>query len=279
MLSDKQKNVAVIMTVYKNDSLSFLKEALNSMIEQSYSLQDIYVGVDGPVPSPVKDFLLSHENSENISVIFFDENRGLASALNSLIDTILDKGIYSYVARMDSDDISRPLRITKQVEFLEEHRDIDVCGTSCREFGATFALNEKHLPLTPHLLLDFSITHCPFIHPSVMFRCSVFESGFRYPVHTALTEDMALWFILLNNGYKFSNINEILIDFRLNENTLLRRTGWSKAVSEFNIRIKNMFSLRKVSLKNITLITSRLVFHILPIFIMKYVYKNMRNNN
>ena len=87
---------------------------------------------------------------------------------------------------------------------------------------------------------------------------------------------MALWFILLNEGCKFSNINEILLDYRLNENTIARRTGADKAFSEFKIRFSNMRTLNKVSIRNVTLVFARLVFHVLPNSVMKLAYKRLR---
>jgi hypothetical protein len=188
--------VAIIMSVYKSDSLDYLKESVKSMLEQTYSNIKFYLYCDGPVPADISDYLLSLELScKSVVLKSSKKNEGLANALNQLLDVILLDGTFDYIARMDSDDISRPQRLAKQVEFLEGNTSIDVCGTSCREFGASFALEEKHLPESHEELMNFSVTHCPLIHPSVMFRSSVFLSGIRYPVDTSLTEDMALWSI------------------------------------------------------------------------------------
>ena len=268
-------NVAVIMSVYRSDSLEYLKSSVESILTQTFNKFTLFIYRDGVVPTDVDEYL-STLDLENEAVTFFtsENNTGLANALNKLIDIVLLEGSFEYIARMDSDDISKPERISKQVAFLETNKHIDVCGTSCHEFGAS--LEEKHLPESHEQLLNFSVTHCPFIHPSVMFRTSVFLSGIRYPVDTSLTEDMALWFILLNEGCKFSNINEILLDYRLNENTIARRTGADKAFSEFKIRFSNMRTLNKVSIRNVTLVFARLVFHVLPNSVMKLAYKRLR---
>ncbi|HBY86124.1 MAG TPA: glycosyl transferase [Colwellia sp.] len=271
------KKVAVIMSVYRSDSLEFLKDAVNSIIAQTYNEVSFFIYRDGVVPPEVDEYLKFIELTyKNIILIVSESNSGLAYALNMLIDHIILDGSFSYIARMDSDDISRTERINKQVDFFECNSRVDVCGTSCREFGASFALEAKHLPESHEELLDFSITHCPFIHPSVMFSVDVFSSGIRYPTDTSLTEDMALWFVLLNKGVRFSNLNEVLIDYRLNENTIERRSGWDKAWSEFRIRYTNMLSLNKVSFRNIMLVSARLVFHLLPNSVMKLAYRKAR---
>lgn len=109
-----------------------------------------------------------------------------------------------------------------------------------------------------------------------MFRSVVFIAGNRYGTDTTLTEDMELWFSLLKKGYRFGNINEVLLDYRLNENTIERRKGTDKAWSEVRIRISNMFALNKFSLKNLLLICSRILFHVMPSTLIKLAYKKAR---
>lgn len=268
--------VAVIMSIYFHDKFSNLKTAVNSILSQTYQYVDLYIYIDGNISVINQEYIDLLSKNDRVFIFKSTENHGLASALNCLISHVIDDGNYAFIARMDADDISRNDRILRQVEYLNMNPDIDVCGTSCREFGASFALEEKHLPITHQELLDFSIVRCPFIHPSVMFRRRVFETGIRYPTDTALTEDMALWFELLVSGFKFANINEVLLDYRLNENTIKRRKGMDKALSEVKIRLYYMFKLKRISFKSILLILSRFAFHLLPDSIMKYAYKNVR---
>ncbi|WP_217530664.1 glycosyltransferase [Vibrio cholerae] len=268
--------VAIIMSVYRSDTLDNIKLSFSSILEQESEVPYIYIFRDGEVNINVQCYLDELSTLDNVYVIQSESNLGLSKALNILIDKVMLNEDVEFIARMDADDIARNKRIKRQVEFLIENPDIDICGTSCREFGASFALEEKHLPITHQELLDFSIVRCPFIHPSVMFRRRVFETGIRYPTDTALTEDMALWFELLVSGFKFANINEVLLDYRLNENTIKRRKGMDKALSEVKIRLYYMFKLKRISFKSILLILSRFAFHLLPDSLMKYAYKNVR---
>lgn len=267
-------DVAVIMSVYRSDDPTFLKDAIDSVLNQTVPCK-VFLCRDGIVDSPLQKVIDQYLEYEMVVGLLLDENKGLASSLNSLIDLVV-KEEFKYVARMDSDDISRNERFFKQIKFLQENPDISVCGTFCREFGATYALEKKGLPVAHTELIDFSIYRCPFIHPSVMFKMDIFKKGYRYPTNTKLTEDMALWFELLVDGFKFGNVNEVLLDYRLTENTIERRKGVSKAWSEFFIRSRYMFKLRMVTLNNIAKITSRLIFHILPSSLVKLAYKKLR---
>lgn len=221
-----KKKVAVIMSIYKHDVLPYFIDAVESILNQSYPC-DLFIYRDGCVSESIQSYLDSISSLPQVKCVYSPVNEGLAVALNCLIDKVVELD-YEYVARMDSDDLSRANRIEKQVFYFNQNINVDLCGTSCREFGASFSLEEKHLPCDHESLLDFSISRCPFIHPSVMFRSKVFRDGVRYPTDTAFTEDMALWFSLLRKGYRFGNVKEVLLDYRLNEKTIFRRKGLKK---------------------------------------------------
>lgn len=266
------------MSVYRGDSFAFVRESLESIFRQTYIGLDVFLFRDGPIDAELQRYL--EESAKNTNYLHFiesDVNIGLACGLNKLLDLVLALEKYEYIARMDSDDISLPERISVQVEYLNKNTGIDVVGSFCEEFGASFALKKKKLPVLHNDLLDFSITRCPFIHPTVMFRTKVFTSSdVRYPTDTALTEDMSLWLLLLAEGYRFANIPEVLLKYRLNENTVDRRRGIGKGWSEAAIRFNYMFKLNRVSLRNVSLISFRIIYHILPATLIKYMYKNMR---
>ncbi|EKB5072123.1 glycosyltransferase [Vibrio cholerae] len=270
-------NVAIIMSVYKSDNLDYFKVAVESVLNQTYENFTLFIWRDGAVPGEIDDYLNQLIGNSRCVINLCPENKGLAKSLNSMIDIVIQNGNFDYIARMDSDDISYKDRIESQVEFLENNPSIDVIGGKCREFGASFALEEKSLPQNHDELVDFSITRCPFIHPTVMFRARVFlDNEIRYPTNTSLTEDMALWFLLLSKGFKFANINKVLLDYRLNEATLSRRRGLAKSFSEVKIRFYYMHILNRYSFKNITAVIMRIIFHIMPVYFVKLAYRHAR---
>ncbi|PSU19320.1 glycosyl transferase [Photobacterium phosphoreum] len=270
----RNSKVAVIMSLYRSDDPEMLKIAIDSILNQTFKC-DLLVYQDGEVSKKLAETIQYYVENNNLTLFINSINKGLAVGLNCLINHAIEQE-YEYIARMDSDDISRPERIKKQVNFLKLNTEVDVLGTSCQEFSSPFALSEKHLPKTHDELLDFSITRCPFIHPTVMFRADVFKAGYRYPEDVILTEDMAFWFLLLNNNIRFANMNEILLDYRLNETTIIRRKGLNKSINEVKLRTRNMISLKKITAKNVFLITARIGFHLLPSYFVKLAYKKIR---
>lgn len=270
----KHNQVAVIMSVYRNDVPSYFKDAVESILNQTMPV-DLLICCDGPLTEELVALVDCYSKKYNVIVINNTENKGLAYSLNQLIELALKRG-HTYIARMDSDDISHLNRIQEQFNFLENNRSIDVLGSACSEFGASFCLPLKELPSHHKDLVIFSVHRCPFIHPTVMFRANVFKRGSRYPVDTAYTEDLALWYELILQGFTFANLSQVLLDYRLNESTLNRRTGFKKACSEFSVRFSYMMNSGSFSFKSLFFILLRTFLAIAPVGLKKLSYKYVR---
>ncbi len=268
--------VCVIMSVYQSDPLDALIQSLDSMMCQTYLNLDIYLCQDGPVPFNIESVLNEYSKKyPNFHVIKNDINIGLARSLNKVIDFVLLKTDAKYFVRMDSDDISLPDRVEKQITYMKANR-LQVCGSFCKEFGASYALPLKRVPIKHEDIVKRAVTNCPFIHPTVVFERKVFEEGLRYPEDTVYTEDMALWFLIIKSGYFMGNISEVLLEYRLTEDTVLRRLGWKKGYSEFSLRVKYMMENGELTLSNCLKVLARLPFHVLPVSLIKMLYKYAR---
>jgi hypothetical protein len=269
-------NVAVIMSVYRNDNPDFLRDAILSILSQTLEC-DFYICIDGPIPMELEKVIEDFMKKDEIIILRNTENIGLASSLNFIINYILNKGFdYKYIARMDADDISRPNRLFQQIRFLESNPSISILGSWCREFGSKFSLEKKEVPISHDEIKLYALTRCPMIHPTVVFRFDVFKAGYRYPEKTFLSEDMAFWFNLIDAKYLFSNLPEILLDYRISDKTLLRRLGFRKAASEVKIRISYCLKAGVFSPFVYLKILSRMFFNILPLPIIRIIYANFR---
>ena len=81
-------NLAVIMSLYKNDMLKYVSLAVQSILNQTYSEFDFYIQYDGDVQSDV-DSYLSKIKDERIHIYRRNENKGLARSLNDLLEVII----------------------------------------------------------------------------------------------------------------------------------------------------------------------------------------------
>ena len=153
---DKTKHniiVAVIMSIYKNDRLDFVKESVESILNQTYKHFDLYIIFDGPIQEEVNIYLKNIDDNR-INIIERKDNRGLAYSLNELLKIVLVKN-YLFIARMDADDISKNDRFEKQLAFLNKHLETDCVGSwavEISEDGSEYF--KKKMPLTHEACLD-----------------------------------------------------------------------------------------------------------------------------
>ena len=155
--------ISIILPVYKNDKVKYLRKAMESIAMQTYRDFHIYIGVDGPVGDDINDYFENIDNQNKVTIIRFDENRGLACVLNDLLDICFKEG-YEYIARMDADDISETTRFEKQLAYMNGHPEIDVVGGSIKEIDEEGKYRNKTIiyPETPDECRAFFAKRNPY---------------------------------------------------------------------------------------------------------------------
>lgn len=266
--------LAVIMSLYKNDTLIHVKEAVNSLLYQTFSEFDLYIQFDGPVQKEVESYINGIQK-ENVYVLKREINKGLAYSLNELLRIVLPKG-YTYIARMDADDVSMPERFEKQVAHMEKHSEIDCLGTWAIEItdnGDEYF--RKRMPIAQQECLNFFKKRDCMIHPTVMFRCRYFEKAGLYPEDTYFGEDTMMWAKGFQTGCQFANLPEYLLKFRLDKNFFQRRRGWKHARSIFILRhrVNNMLGFG-IEADCYALLYA--IAKMMPTSFLNWIYKRMR---
>ena len=234
------ERIAVILSVYKNDKVSYVKLSIDSVLNQSYKGNImLFIGVDGPVDDDLVSCLKKYGQKKNVSVLWFAENRGLAVVLNDLLDICFKEG-YEYIARMDADDISMFDRFEKQLTYLLVHPEIDVVGGAIEEIDETGTSKGKTIiyPATPDECYMFFSRRNPHAHPAVLFRKSFFDKiGCKYRPEYRQNQDTMLWFDGMKAGTKHANIPDIVLRFRYTDALFKRRrNGWKFAKKQLQDR-------------------------------------------
>lgn len=233
--------IAVILPVYKKDKVEYLSKSVESVLNQTYRNIHLYLGVDGPVGDDLREILKLLETQNSVSVIWFEENRGLACVLNDLLD-ICFKESYEYIARMDADDISMRDRLEKQMAYLVNHPKIDVVGGAISEIDEEGKNRGKKIvyPETPEACRAFFSKRNPHAHPAVVFRKSFFEKleGRKYRSEYRQNQDTMLWYDGMMAGTQHANIPDVVLQFRMtNAMFKKRRNGWAFARKQFEDRL------------------------------------------
>ena len=194
------------MPVFKTEP--FLREALDSMLSQTFTDFELIV-LDDCSPGNAEDILDEYKDPRIVRYLG-EKNAGLANVLNVGMEMARGK----YIARMDSDDLSSPNRLEVQVNYLEEHPDIDLCSCGMTLFGAMEDrwVRESDFETLRINALFFS----PILHASSVWRRDAFDRlGLRFRQEMVPAEDYDLWCRALSGGLRLVNIPECLYQYRI----------------------------------------------------------------
>lgn len=235
------RKIAVILPVYRKDKVEYLSKAIESIAMQTNRDFHIFIGVDGPVGDDINAYFEHIDNQNRVSIIRFDENRGLACVLNDLLDICFKEG-YEYIARMDADDISENTRFENQMAFMNNHPEIDVVGGAIKEIDEEGKYRNKTIiyPEGPEECRDFFSKRNPHAHPAVLFRKSFFDklNGKKYRPEYRQNQDTMLWYDGMMAGTQHANISDVVLNFRMtNAMFKKRRNGWKFAKKQFKDRL------------------------------------------
>lgn len=271
-------SVGVILSLYYRDNPEHFQMAINSLIEQKYNGSiKIFIAVDGVVDGKLHHLVSIYETQKDIYLYRFESSEGLAKRLNFLIDKCLEHDDIKYIFRMDSDDISLPERVRLQVDFLERNSDISVMGSAVIEINSVGdKMQNKKLPTSDAELKSNIIKRCPFNHPTVVFRRDLLSRGIRYNSKLKNTQDYFLWIDLAANNFKFANIDEPLLLFRIN-NDFFSRRGMKKAINDFRAKLYAIEKLKMHSVRNYSFAILIFLLRISPAVIQKIVYRKFRS--
>lgn len=225
---------SVLMSVYNREKSEYLSKALDSIIQQTLQPDEIVLIKDGPLSDELENVIEEKRKVYSQFVTYqFDKNVKLGRALSKGIELCQ----YDLVARMDTDDIAVEDRFSVQYQYMTNHPEISACGGWIREFNTAGTYGKvKKMPEDVENIRKYARYRNPLNHMTVMFRKdAVFNAG-NYR-HFPFLEDYDLWSRMLSKGYKFENLQKVLVEARTEENIYTRRGGLQYC--------KNYISLRK----------------------------------
>lgn len=238
--------VSVILPVFNAEK--YLREAIDSIVEQSFSDWELIVVNDGSTDGSEKiirsytDTRIQYHNNEH--------NIGLIATLNKA--TQLCKG--QYIARMDADDISARKRLEMQVNFLDRHPEYAMCGTYAKIIDEKNQETGKILNLEDDQNLRINLLFSvPFVHPSMMFRQEVLLQN-QYDPEFKHAEDYDLW-CRIAKDHKVANIPHFLLKYRWHTNNV------SVTHQETQDTLKSKIMARELSLLGLSPSVVELYLH------------------
>jgi glycosyltransferase involved in cell wall biosynthesis len=225
-----QPLVSVVMAVH--NGCPFLGESIESILNQSFDDFEFLVIDDGSTDE-TSQILHKYAIADHRVRIYTQQNLGHAPSLNR--GWRLARG--ELIARMDADDLAKPERIKRQVEFLKFHPEVVVLGTSFEFINRD---GKRRLPMSlPSQDFDIKKTlpygNC-LAHPTIMMRKSTLIEMGGYRSTFLYAEDYDLW-LRIAERHALANLDDPLLGYRIHPGQISLRHIRQQAVSALAVRL------------------------------------------
>ena len=155
--------VTVLMSVRNGEV--YVAEAVRSVLNQTYSDFKFLI-VDNASTDQTREVVHSFQDSR-IEVIELERDLGQSGALNRG----LARADTPYIARIDADDVSHPLRLERQIEFLRENPRVALLGTWCEVIDSNGQIIDRYSPFFEYAtILKSMLFENQFAHSSVIYK-------------------------------------------------------------------------------------------------------------
>lgn len=229
-----QPLVSVIIPAF-NEKPSMISLAIDSILKQTYQNIEIHIFDDSTKPE-TKEAIDAFAKDPRITIHRASTRIGFIKSLNMGLEAAKGK----YIARMDGDDYSDPDRFQKEVEYLETHSQVMVVGGQMNIINENDqVISSRKYPQGGMKFFLFSCVRNPLAHPTVMIRREIVDKGYRYDETLRMSEDLDLWLRLMYNGYKLANIKDTVLNFRVMDNFLEKRSSDVQREVMAQVRNKN----------------------------------------
>ena len=207
---NKNPAISVVMSAY--NASKFLKEAVESILNQTFQNFEFIMINDGSSDNTL-EILQHYAQIDSRCIVLSWDNKGIIESVNHGIK--LAKA--DIICRMDADDISLPNRFEKQIEYLNSHSECVALGTNALLIDPegmpinTWIYEQDHDEIdAANLKGTYGSRFC---NPSVAIRKESILSIGGYRTGYEWAEDYDLFLRLAEIG-KLANVPEALVKYR-----------------------------------------------------------------
>lgn len=206
--------VSIIVPVYNAEK--FILEAIDSVAAQTYPHWELLLVEDGSSDGTVAaiEEYIREKNEKRIRLICQPSNMGAARARNRGLREAQGR----YIAYLDADDLWAPRKLEQQLKFMEAQ------GAAFAFTGYEFA-DEKARGMGKVVRVPQTLSYRQALSNTTIFTTTVMfdtrkisKELLEMPVMKS--EDTALWWKVLRNGYTAYGLDENLALYRRPGKTL-----------------------------------------------------------
>lgn len=260
--------VSIIMGVFNGENR--VGNAIESILNQDYDNFELIICDDCSTDNTLNILKKYEMQDKRIKVIQNDKNKQLAYTLNHCLEYVTG----DFVARMDDDDFSHSNRLRKEIEFLKNNPKYALVGAGRNMVDST-GIWAKENGMGEVSKLDV-LKGRTFVHPTVMIRTNILRklNGYVDSKKCFRVEDLDLWMRLYNAGYIGYNLEDILLDYFEDPNSMKRRK-YRYRINEFQLKRKYYKNL-KISFKYMVYVYKPLIVGIIPKLMLNKIKKGKK---
>lgn len=235
----EQPLVTVFIPMYNCEQ--YISQSLESIINQTYSNLEILIIDDGSTDKTME--IVNSYRDNRIRLIKNKENKGIPYTRNLAL--LESTGIY--MAIMDADDIALPNRIEKQVEFMEENKDIDALGSLFETFSESTNIKRKFKKIIGKVKMNQPksmaseeikaglIFSNRIGNPTALIRLETIKKyNLSYNLDYFVAQDYDMWVQLSKVGRLFI-LPEVLLKYRFGHSNITKKSKVNKLLKRKRI--------------------------------------------
>ena len=216
--------ISVIMPVH--NGAGWLREAVASVRAQDFGDFEFLIVDDGSGDGTAS-MLAAFASADPRIRVLQQESQGIVAALNNAIAAARAP----YLARLDADDRASPVRLGKQLAFMQAHPEIGLLGTFAETIDAAGNIIGRLTPPAEGTKLAQVLRRSnPFVHSSVMMRSALVRRIGGYRAAFKAAEDYDLW-LRMAETCDIANLPEYLAQYRHHDANLSRRDATRQSFS------------------------------------------------
>lgn len=217
--SEDNVSMKIVALIPSYNAGKFLRLSVMSVLRQTMIPSQIVVIDDGSSDGSI-DSISDLVDGNNVQIIRNNGNIGKAASLNRCFETIE----CDYFLLMDADDEAMPNRVERQVDFMQQQRDIGCSGSFVEyisETGRKIGNGTLDL-ITEERLAEYLRGNSPFglYCPAVIIRgTTVKDQHLRFRHVFWPADDIDLWNRIAEAGWKVLAQPEFLVRYRIHGNS------------------------------------------------------------
>lgn len=206
----EQPVVSIIMPSYNAEQ--YIAESIQSVIAQTFPGWELVITDDRSsdnTPAIAQSFM---DQDQRIRFQVAETHSGIAGTRNQCIARARGR----YIAFLDNDDLWVPEKLEKQLRFMKEH-DYSFC------YSAYELMKEDGTPKGKIIKTAGVIDYNKYLRNTIIGSGTIMldreKTGPLVMPDNATSDDMALWCRILKKGHKAYPINEVLMKYRVRNNS------------------------------------------------------------